>query len=116
LCDLCIRSFAIFFHRRAPPALYTLSLHDALPISFTNRFSAKNTALLQEERYPTSVCARAPAPNDAGVSASRNRPTRKPAAALTRSEEHTSEFQSRFDPVCRLPPEKKKTSTTQKKT
>src|SRR6058998_796488 len=49
---------------------------------FTSRFSAKNTALLHDDRKPTSVCASAPAPNDAGVSASRTRPTRNPVLAL----------------------------------
>src|SRR2546423_420016 len=49
---------------------------------FTNKFSAKKTALLQEERYPTSVWASAPAPNEAGVRASRTSPTTNPAAAL----------------------------------
>src|SRR2546429_109459 len=69
-----------------PDASATARLRHQVPAKnrqpFTNRFSAKNTALLQEERYPTSVCASAPAPKDAGVSASRNRLTRKPAAAL----------------------------------
>src|SRR5437868_8126371 len=36
-------------------------------------------------------------------------PARAPAQAETRSEEHTSELQSRFDLVCRLLLEKKKT-------
>src|SRR5207249_6385143 len=61
-----------------PDASTTARLRHQVPAKnrqpFTNMFSAKNTALLQEERYPTSVCASAPAPNDAGVSASRNRP------------------------------------------
>src|SRR5437868_10662381 len=36
------------------------------------------------------------------------RTARRPAAARARSEEHTSELQSRFDLVCRLLLEKKK--------
>src|SRR5271167_5239018 len=70
--------FFFFFNDTATTEIYTLSLHDALPISFT---------------VPNSF-ARLPAvPN---------------LPSTLRSEEHTSELQSRFDLVCRLLLEKKK--------
>src|SRR6266576_6908621 len=69
-----------------PDANATARLRHHVPAKnkqpFTNRFSAKKTALLQEARYATSVWASAPAPNEAGVRASRTSPTTNPAAAL----------------------------------
>src|SRR3989442_16014398 len=77
------RFFFFFFNDTATTEIYTLSLHDALPIS-------------QGER------ARG-ARRDAGA-----RPRRAgAAAALVRSEEHTSELQSRPHLVFRLLLEKK---------
>src|SRR3982751_7130547 len=71
--------FLFFFNDTATTEIYTLSLHDALPIS------------------------RAPC-------RSRRGPARPQwtAGARPRSEEHTSELQSRSDLVCRLLLEKKK--------
>src|SRR5437868_12189994 len=63
---------------------YPLSLHDALPIS-----------LLSSARPGTDS-------SRVGLSTTRT--------AASRSEEHTSELQSRFDLVCRLLLEKKSTS------
>src|SRR3712207_7294263 len=79
-----------FFNDTATTEIYTLSLHDALPIS---------------SRSPEGVCrpceARFPGrPRLAPPSV----PRRSPA---TRSEEHTSELQSRQYLVCRLLLEKK---------
>src|SRR5699024_12542352 len=77
----------------APSEIYTLSLHDALPISFVGRCAAPCGqyplcgATLQKELRP------------GGPAGHRHR---------KRSEEHTSELQSRFDLVCRLLLEKKK--------
>src|SRR5438067_8528773 len=53
-----------------------------------------------------------PAPPPTG----RHRPVRPPPSSVpaARSEEHTSELQSRFDLVCRLLLEKKKKKTTRK--
>src|SRR5437868_11517027 len=70
-----------FFNDTATTEIYTLSLHDALPILAHARRDAR---------------LRARAGQHAG-----GRPAR--------SEEHTSELQSRFDLVCRLLLEKKKT-------
>src|SRR5437868_15516761 len=75
-----------FFNAPATTEIYTLSLHDALPICKTERFSLKTSARQESLRRKNS-------PN----------PQRS-----TRSEEHTSELQSRFDLVCRLLLEKKK--------
>src|SRR2546429_5507942 len=79
-------SLFFFFNDTATTEIYTLSLHDALPIS---RGGA------------SSVRARAACDPPAG----RARP-----AAPARSEEHTSELQSRLHLVCRLLLEKKKTA------
>src|SRR3712207_8618603 len=82
-----------FFNDTATTEIYTLSLHDALPI-----------------------CSGKPAHNsgDTGNSAP-DRTVRQPSGCIprpdrrtTRSEEHTSELQSRQYLVCRLLLEKKK--------
>src|SRR5699024_11987793 len=72
----------------APTETYTLSLHDALPIS------RPATSGRSQDR----------------PDATRNRPQRATGTGENslRSEEHTSELQSRFDLVCRLLLEKKK--------
>src|SRR5256885_12770775 len=72
-----------FFNDTATTEIYTLSLHDALPISARPRSGARAWIL--------------PA-----------RPTRSPGAPWRRSEEHTSELQSPCNLVCRLLLEKKK--------
>src|SRR2546422_4716633 len=77
--------FFFFFNDTATTEIYTLSLHDALPISSRRGRSAP--------RPPTP--RRGPAPGGRG----------------TRSEEHTSELQSRLHLVCRLLLEKKKKKT-----
>src|SRR5947209_13080324 len=77
-------SFSVFFFNdTATTEIYTLSLHDALPI--------------------WTICVRWSA-------AARSRETARaaaPAAGSCRSEEHTSELQSRQYLVCRLLLEKK---------
>src|SRR6266576_3837719 len=70
-----------FFNDTAPTEIYTLSLHDALPIFPTRR---------------SDIRAAASAMVSDGT------------AVTGRSEEHTSELQSRRDIVCRLLLEKKK--------
>src|SRR5690606_39834373 len=98
--------------RAIPTAvLYALSLHDALPISFDGRrrhrpSPARNPAAATAAAAPPSLSGRAAGP------ARRNRPLRwLPRQARhrrRRSEEHTSELQSRENLVCRLLLEKKK--------
>src|SRR5699024_12878492 len=95
------------------PSFYTLSLHDALPISFAAVASAMRCSSSDisgvgageasagsVETASGSVTGRF----STGVSAGLTRVLR-----TTRSEEHTSELQSRFDLVCRLLLEKKHT-------
>src|SRR5207237_9238024 len=78
-----------FFNHPPPPAIYTLSLHDALPIF---RFHLGRTVTqLDGERLTLS---------DRSTSGAR-------------SEEHTSELQSHLNLVCRLLLEKKKRKTNQ---
>src|SRR2546426_12358551 len=83
-----------FFNDTATTEIYTLSLHDALPISRTRwshprRFAAQSCAAAGRGR-----CSRP---------SGRARGRRTP-----RSEEHTSELQSPCNLVCRLLLEKKK--------
>src|SRR5215475_15818827 len=80
--------FFFFFNDTATTEIYTLSLHDALPIS-PMRASA---SARRRRKTAISTCRRC------------LRPARSPA----RSEEHTSELQSREKLVCRLLLEKKK--------
>src|SRR6267143_7242405 len=89
--SLCLFFFFFFFNDTATTEIYTLSLHDALPIS-SPRCSTSC-------RCPTSARWSRPTP-----SSGRSMPA-------TRSEEHTSELQSQFHLVCRLLLEKKKKIT-----
>src|SRR5699024_12877925 len=98
-------------HSRAPDAvaaaIHPVSLHDALPIwwpaaTAPRPSSARPAACGIPSRIPPRATATA-SPSRATA------PTKvKP---LPRSEEHTSELQSRFDLVCRLLPEKKNMTT-----
>src|SRR5438105_9214880 len=85
------------FHESSPTEIYTLSLHDALPICWKS----------------------APDPADVRAAVDQLLQARNPliyagegelvdCSAHIRSEEHTSELQSRVDLVCRLLREKKK--------
>src|SRR5205823_12972800 len=91
----------------APTPLYTLSLHDALPIS-----PVDDRAAVAAVGRPGAE-GEAPA-GDRRLGAGRAGPHRggarraAPAAARLRSEEHTSELQSLAYLVCRLLLEKKK--------
>src|SRR5207249_11041159 len=103
-------SVCLFFNAPPPTEFYTLSLHDALPISRTP--VADLGQLLPAECLPgVRSLAR---PRRVGCSGTRlagagpEPDARIPAGPFPRSEEHTSELQSRFDLVCRLLLEKKK--------
>src|SRR5207248_11504395 len=78
--------FLFFFNDPATTEIYTLSLHDALPISISERLG------------PTSIPSSATLWHLAQTRAN----------TAWRSEEHTSELQSPYDLVCRLLLEKKK--------
>src|SRR5436305_10964735 len=81
--------FFFFFNDTAPTEIYTLSLHDALPIYSVRAHLGGLARLLDGVR---------------GVVAPRSGND----ARAPRSEEHTSELQSRPHLVCRLLLEKKK--------
>src|SRR3712207_8320459 len=82
------------FNDPATTEIYTLSLHDALPICWGSR--------RRRRRRPSSRARRGP-PRRSGP-----RRRRRGARGAGRSEEHTSELQSRQYLVCRLLLEKKK--------
>src|SRR5438034_9344646 len=88
----CFSSF-FFFNDPSTTEIYTLSLHDALPISW---IEALGTGM--GETYPPSAFP----PFRRLLSFDR------PHVPHPRSEEHTSELQSHSDLVCRLLLEKKK--------
>src|SRR5258707_9613013 len=76
--------FFFFFNDTATTEIYTLSLHDALPISSRRRDRSGG--------WPPGIV----------------HPRESPSPGGQRSEEHTSELQSRQYLVCRLLLEKKK--------
>src|SRR2546429_976967 len=78
--------FFFFFNDTATTEIYTLSLHDALPISCVSSSLPGPVAAYTPSLPPTLAKGR-------------------------RSEEHTSELQSRLHLVCRLLLEKKKKHT-----
>src|SRR3712207_7876509 len=89
-----------FFNDTATTEIYTLSLHDALPISDDDRDPPRRAG---ERRHGSPRARRGPA-----LRAGHERGLVRPVVA--RSEEHTSELQSRQYLVCRLLLEKKKTN------
>src|SRR2546430_16678938 len=90
-------SFFFFFNDTATTEIYTLSLHDALPIS-----RVPLTANERLELTDPILRLRVLAALTSNVSLNA-------ARTLARSEEHTSELQSQSNLVCRLLLEKKKT-------
>src|SRR5690606_40992990 len=98
----------VFFFRTATPAISTLSLHDALPISGEKNSVSRTTTT----RHPGSVFS-TPAPPTSfctaalrGVASPKRffgkRSCRWSRPPVSRSEEYTSELQSREKLVCRL--------------
>src|SRR2546425_2911251 len=99
--------FSFFFNDTATTEIYTLSLHDALPISYRvqhdcglrrhrhghGRHEGLADQPRSDRRLHRTGCARAP------------------VRWSLRSEEHTSELQSLAYLVCRLLLEKKKNNT-----
>src|SRR2546428_9343916 len=83
--------FFFFFNDTATTEIYTLSLHDALPISACREADDDADGLSPVEGLLGH--------GQGGV---------RQEAETDRSEEHTSELQSRSDLVCRLLLEKKK--------
>src|SRR3989442_425522 len=104
---LCLPLFFFFFNDTATTEIYTLSLHDALPIS--NR--AQGARPVRAEADLRSI------PQHGGSAARGRRRDREllpgddgAPRQGRRSEEHTSELQSRPHLVCRLLLVKKKTA------
>src|SRR5438067_2898205 len=89
----CFIAISLRFNESPEYMFYTLSLHDALPISTCPSKRLSSTT------WPRS--SRSSSVRDCGLAASRN------GLSVVRSEEHTYELQSRFDLVCRLLLEKK---------
>src|SRR3712207_8195069 len=84
---------SFFFNDTATTEIYTLSLHDALPISM-----GAGSPRSGSRSWSCGICSTS---------------VRKTANwSITRSEEHTSELQSRQYLVCRLLLEKKKKRTS----
>src|SRR5437867_8682685 len=79
--------FFFFFKDTATTEIYTLSLHDALPIS----------PVVRQQMWGFTLCV-VPERTDSLLTDNES----------VRSEEHTSELQSPYDLVCRLLLEKKK--------
>src|SRR5438874_3326496 len=97
--------FVFFFNDTATTEIYTLSLHDALPISEIWREAGiLSGTLARLQGYKSDQRRRVL--NDALLFAT---------ARKHRSEEHTSELQSRRDLVCRLLLEKKKKKKKKRK-
>src|SRR5690349_23612089 len=97
----------------ATTEIYTLSLHDALPISMSRRvLSALRVQLSESFRLWCLALGATGAPHSYFisirliiiriVSAAVPRAVHGRAARVSRSEEHTSELQSRRELVCRL--------------
>src|SRR3712207_7808140 len=86
--SMTLRSPIFFFNDTATTEISTLSLHDALPISVTRA---------------TASFARTGSGTETGsVTRVRSGANEPPRASAARSEEHTSELQSRQYLVCRL--------------
>src|SRR5260221_200790 len=95
--------FFFFFNDTATTEIYTLSLHDALPISdpaWAQQGLSSGARHLRRRRAFDRRVARGRA----------HRRARPHPGHRRRSEEHTSELQSHSDLVCRLLLEKKKKS------
>src|SRR5205823_10623648 len=99
----CLHCAYFFLNDPAPPELYTLSLHDALPICSRmsiNSVSIKlGTSLPSVPSVMTTQTTFLPCLTQSAL---------VPPAPKSRSEEHTSELQSLAYLVCRLLLEKKK--------
>src|SRR5688572_31740900 len=92
-------TFCFFFNDTATTEIYTLSLHDALPI-------------LSESYFAIDSGSRPLSPVRSSHPASFLRIASRVALCVGRSEEHTSELQSQSNLVCRLLLEKNNISST----
>src|SRR5690606_41670559 len=106
--------FFLFFTASSPTEIYTLSLHDALPIS---KLALDAPVMRQVQFSPFGVvksrilCVINIAQVESPVL---GKVYTFPRLVILRSEEHTSELQSRENLVCRLLLEKKKKNNIKK--
>src|SRR5690348_18224065 len=103
-CLLSIYMF--FFNDTATTEIYTLSLHDALPI-YCISFHRGDGKDIQRAKHIQEILAKPQHPNPAGQAKLINE-----SSDRLRSEEHTSELQSPVHLVCRLLLEKKNVIVT----
>src|SRR5690349_24224571 len=98
--------FSFFYNATATTEIYTLSLHDALPICH----------LFPQRQVGRRVGGRVVVADELELPQRLDRRRRGlidgPERRDERSEEHTSELQSRRDLVCRLLLEKKKSNNS----
>src|SRR5205807_9675412 len=107
----CAPSLALFslYNDAATTQIYTLSLHDALPISRLLRWRCQSPPAHQAPppgRSRSQAACPTTAPSD-GRSRPRADSGSRRSSETSRSEEHTSELQSPCNLVCRLLLEKK---------
>src|SRR5260370_12441213 len=95
--------FFFFFNDTATTEIYTLSLHDALPISCSNSIT--------DRTFPPQSPNLISSPSQRALCHCLKRTV---SVAQQRSEEHTSELQSHLNLVCRLLLEKKKTNNNKR--
>src|SRR2546429_6479832 len=105
MCWLLLSYDVFFFNDTATTEIYTLSLHDALPIYGPAAVLAAAERRRNESACECRTCVR-------WRSTVHNLPASCRFPPQVRSEEHTSELQSRLHLVCRLLLEKKKTTSS----
>src|SRR5207248_5576232 len=106
-------SLSFHFDDPSTPDIYTLSLHDALPIYRVGAIVNLATGIQREcpsfdLRYERRDLGRIDSWQSQEESLLQQRLHSLTPSKLARSEEHTSELQSPYDLVCRLLLEKKK--------
>src|SRR5688572_26326755 len=116
LARLGQKKLDFFFHDTAATEIYTLSLHDALPISWPTTWMQTMALGPPLWSCPVEWRKRGPHPR-LTATRQRSRSSARTASSTwaswsqgspnTRSEEHTSELQSQSNLVCRLLLEKK---------
>src|SRR2546425_8717395 len=92
-----------FFNDTATTEIYTLSLHDALPILVRGERPVHEASGHEQPRHAVRL-------QDEGLASAERIHAGRAGLRLRRSEEHTSELQSLAYLVCRLLLEKKKSS------
>src|SRR3712207_8792792 len=108
------RSLIFFFNDTATTEIYTLSLHDALPIWRLNVREIWPAALPVRWRATGAFERAVKRTTPAGTVISISLEDAMAPEPPPRSEEHTSELQSRQYLVCRLLLEKKKSTSSRR--